>query len=267
MSPGNTSSSLHGKDAGDSTDGTEQLEDMGSAQRASVHAPKAHLPNLQATFQPTGAQDEVQSQIYDGANYSERAGENDSDVNFQNEQQTMSVVESMRFVTDLMKKLGIATIAKSLQRGHQYEILKQHPRALRTYESTHVDGAWILGDVNDNMADLTYAERLRHLDILGGQDIRKQGLAFHHSDSADGQTSAASLQVSNLHINVPSTPGMVVLAPPHSPDALFGAFRDPLMYNIRVSIIEFISHKTIALTSATASTSLHAISRAHPPSR
>lgn len=127
MSPGNASSSLHGKGAGDSTDGPGQLEDMNSTQRAGVDAPKAHPPNLQATYQPTGAQDEVQSQIYDGANYNERAGENDSDVDFQNEQQTMSVVESMRFVTDLMKKLGIANIAKSLQRGNQYEILKQHP--------------------------------------------------------------------------------------------------------------------------------------------
>lgn len=117
------------------------------------------------------------------------------------------------------------------------------------------------------MSDLTYAQRLRHLGVLGGQESRKQDLAFHHSDSADGQASAESSQVSKLHINAPSTPGMVVLAPPHSPDALFGAFRDPLMYNIRVSIIEFLSHKIIVLTTVTAPTSLHAIGLAHPPSR
>lgn len=266
MSSGNASNSLSGNEASDSTM-QPPLNDSDNIRQTNVGAPHTQTSSAHADSQATSAQGETTSQQDIRASDSQRATESNFNDNFQNEQQTMSVAESMRFVTDLMKKLGIANIAKSLQRGNQYEILKQHPRALRTYESTHVDGAWVMGDVKDSMADLTYAERLRHLGVLDGQYIPKQGLAFHRSESADGQTSAESSQVSNLHINVPSTPGVVVLAPPHSPDAMFGASRDPLMYNIRVSITEFLSHNTIVLTTVTASTSLHAISRAHPPSR
>jgi len=218
---------------------------MNNTQQTGVGASDSHPSSPQTASQPTSSQEGIEPKGDNVANNGERASVNGSDEGTRNEQQTMSMVDSMRFVTNLMKKLGIATIAKSLHRGHQYEILKQHPRALRTYESTHVDGAWILGDVDDGMADLTYAERLRHLGVLGGQNIRTQSLAFHHSESADGQASTQSSHASNLHINVPSAPGMVVLAPPHSPDAVFAGFRDPLMYNIRVSSMEFPSSATV----------------------
>lgn len=221
MSSDSTSSSL--PDKGDTASAAESKprDHTGVIQQGKVDAPNSHSSNSRTGSQPASPQDENGTE----------------DTLPQPEQQRADLIKGMKFVADLMKKLGIASVAMSLHRGHQFEILKQYPRAVRTYESTQVNGAWILGDVNDNMTDLTYAKRLHHLGLLGGESIRKQSLAFHHGDFTNGRTSAQPSQVSNMHINIPSAPGVVILAPPHDPGEVFRGFRDALTYNIQVSII------------------------------
>lgn len=221
MSSDNSSSLLPDKGASDSTTESKLSNGTGHIQQSSVDALDAHSSSSRKFSQSASTQDENRT----------------DDALPQTEQQRADFIKGMKFVADLMKKLGIASVAKSLHRGHQYEILKQYPRAIRTYESTQVDGAWILGDVNDNMADLTYAERLHHLGLPGGDSIRKQSLAFHHGDFTNGRTSAQPSHASNMHINIPSAPGVVILAPPHDPGEVFRGFRDALTYNIQVSII------------------------------
>jgi hypothetical protein len=221
MSSDNISSSLPDKADSDSAAEARPRDDMGVIQQDKVDAPNFHSSSSWTGSQPASPREENGTE----------------DTLPRPEQQRADLIKGMKFVADLMKKLGVAFIAKSLHRGYQYEILKRYPRAIRTYESTQVDGAWILGDVNHNMAGLTYAERFRHLGLLGGGNIRKQRLAFHHGDFTNGRTSAQPSQTSNVHINVPSAPGVVIFAPSHDPDAVFRGFREALTYNIQVSII------------------------------
>jgi hypothetical protein len=170
------------------------------------------------------------------------------------------VVDGLKIVNGLMQKLGIASVASKLQQGQQHEALKKHPRALRTYESTHVDGARIVGDVRDNMAKMSYGRRLRHLGVLGGKKIRTQSLVFHGSETSVGPDAEPSPHISNMHINIPSVPGMVVFSPPHSPDAVRKGFRDPLMYHIQVSIAKINPTRNYILIMLIAPTPLHAFS-------
>ena len=250
MSPNNTSSSLPDTGADDSTAGLGPLSNTGDSQQTDADVLSISSPGPQTRSRPTTARDEHEA----------------TNTSSQSKQPRADATKGVAYVTDLMRKLGIPALTKSLSRGLQHEVLKQHPRALRTYESAHADGAWITGDVSDNMLNLTYAQRLHHLGVLGGKEVRRQGLAFHHSESAEDRGSAQSSYASSLHISVPSVPGIVVLAPPHSSDAVFSSFRDPLMSNIRVSLIPSNSHNTIMLIQVAAPTSLHAASCAYPPS-
>lgn len=221
----NASSPLPDKGADDDIGGPEPLLIMDNSQHTEVGLLNICSPGPQTRCQPTTARDENKAK----------------NTSPQSKQQSSDSAKSVVFVTDLMKKIGIPALTKSLSRDLQHEILKEHPRALRTYESRHVDGAWRTGDVSDHMAYRTYAQRLRLLGLLGGNEVRRQGLTFHCGESAEGQKSAQSSHASSLHISVPSAPGLVVLAPPHSSDAVSSGFRDPLMSNIRVSFVPFES--------------------------
>jgi hypothetical protein len=162
----------------------------------------------------------------------------------ESERKRVQLVDGLKSVTGLMQKLGVAPVASILQRGQQHETLVKHPRALRTYESAHLDGAWILGDVREG-TNMSYGRKLRHLGVLGGKRIRTQSLAFHGSETSVRLDAEPSPHVSNMHINVPSVPGMVVFSPPHNPGAVSKGFRDPLMYHIQVSFAVIDSHATL----------------------
>jgi hypothetical protein len=148
---------------------------------------------------------------------------------------------------------------RSLQRGQQHEALIKHLRALRTYESAHLDGAWILGDVRTG-SNTPYGKRLRRLGVLGGKTIRTQSLAFHGSETSVSPDSEPCPYLSNMHINVPSVPGMVVFSPSHNPGAVRKGFRDPLMYHIQVSFADIDRTCYSLLTVLIAPTPLHAVS-------
>jgi hypothetical protein len=169
------------------------------------------------------------------------------------------VVDGLKSVTSLMQKLGVAPVASILQRGQQHEALIKHPRALRTYESAHLDGAWILGDGRTG-SNTPYGKRLHRLGVLGGKMIRTQSLAFHGSETSVSPDSEPCPYLSNMHINVPSVPGMVVFSPSHNPGAVRKGFRDPLMYHIQVSFAYIDRTCYSLLTVLIAPTPLHAVS-------
>jgi hypothetical protein len=245
----NTSSSLPDEGAEYGTGGPEPLLTMDNTQHNEASLLIVCSSGPQTRSQPT-ARDENEAKI----------------ISSQTKQQRDDSTKSVAFVTDLMRKLGIPALTKSLSRGLQHQILREHPRALRTYESAHVDGAWIMGDASEDMISLTYAQRLRHLGILGGKEVRRQGLAFHRGKSAEDQNSAQSPYVSNVHVSVPSAPGVVILAPPHDHGSVLSGFRDPLMSNIRVSLAPSNSHNEMTLIKVTAPPSVHATSCACLPS-
>jgi hypothetical protein len=171
-----------------------------------------------------------------GAEASGKILSSDNNVS-QTEQEHAQATDDNKSVTGLMQNLGLASVAGVIQRGQQYKALKTHPRALRTYESPHFDGAWILGDVYNSK--ISYAERLRRLGVLSEKHIKTQSLAFHGTEIHVGPDFEPSAHISNMHINVPSVPSMVVFSPPHNPDVLRRGFRDPLMDHIKVSITNF----------------------------
>ena len=168
---------------------------MSSSQQIDVGLPNTHSLGPQTASQPSNAQIETDGDLGTGRDSKRTTAE-------ESEPQAADLRTSMRVVADLTKKLGIAAVATSLHRGQQLEVLKQNPRALRTYESTQVDGAWILGDVDKSMANLTYAERIGHLGLLSGNNIRKQSLAFYRGESVTDPPSSQSSQASVLHVNV-----------------------------------------------------------------
>jgi hypothetical protein len=82
--------------------------------------------------------------------------------------------------------------------------------------------------------------------------------SLHRVKSTNDQLPAQSSFAANMHIKIPSTPGIVALTPPHNPDAVFGGFRDALMNHIRVIVVNINEMRPIELTTVTAPTSLHA---------
>jgi hypothetical protein len=175
------------------------------------------------------------------------------------ERKHVQLVDGLKSVTGLMQKLGVTPVASILQRGQQHEALIKHLRALRTYESAHLDGAWILGDVRTG-SNTPCGKRLRRLGVLGGKTIRTQSLAFHGSETSVSPDSEPCPYLSNMHINVPSVPGMVVFSPSHNPGAVRKGFRDPLIYRIQVSFADIDRTCYSLLTVLIAPTPLHAVS-------
>lgn len=59
-----------------------------------------------------------------------------------------------------MSKLGAGTLLESIHQGLLFKRLKENPRAIRAYEGSAVDGAWILGPLDGLTPDSTWPERL-----------------------------------------------------------------------------------------------------------
>jgi hypothetical protein len=186
----------------------EDAKEVGSGCELSIP-----LPASRSASSPGSCNDGGDAEGDDSGNKDNENGNLPTGGQASGKTSSAQVSDGLKLVTGLMQKLGLASVASKLQRGRQHEVLKKHPRALRTYESTHFDGAWILGDVNNYMTGMSYAERFRHLGILGGINIHTQSLAFHGNETSVGPESEPSPYISNMHINVPSVPGMVVFSP------------------------------------------------------
>lgn len=164
-------------------------------------------------------------------------------------------IDGMTYVAGLMHKLGIASVAGFLHEGLNYEVLKAHPRALRAIEAAPLDGAWILDEeVDASLADLTYAQRLYRLGIVG-EEATGSNLTFHDSKASISQTPSRELVehrkrfgkvgrrqsdkqtsfASILHMNIHAIPGMIFLSPPHSMGTARLGFEDVMMYETHVS--------------------------------
>ncbi|KAM0724309.1 hypothetical protein Q7P37_000191 [Cladosporium fusiforme] len=173
----------------------------------------------------------------------------------ENEEESDRVIDDMVFVTTLLRKLGIASISGFLHEGLHYQALKDHPRAIRAFESARVDGAWIMNDeVDAELKDLNFSQRLLRLCNNDGADntifklalqdskasigqLLKQELKGHHKRVAvfsTSQTSEQSKHLSNLHIAVHTSPGIVILSPPHATSSGKLAFQDVLLYETQL---------------------------------
>lgn len=194
------------------------------------------------------------------------------------EKRRMDLVDVMKFVAGLMRKLGIASVAGYLHEGMQYEVLKTSARSLRALESSPLDGAWIMGAVDETLAALLYSERLHRLGLLVGEGAPAPDLSFHDSKASIGQTLNRELAAhrkrvavvsavqseeqsafaSNLHINIHSIPGTVILSPPHSLEGGRMGFQDVMLHETHVSLVKVRSSVRACADLLIASSALHA---------
>lgn len=157
----------------------------------------------------------------------------------------------------------LTNIQTDFQPQHETEI----EEGFNTSNSKHAveensDGGLDLGpafsQIEQQRADATMDLKLVS-DLTEQLESASIANSLHRVKSTDDQLSAQSSFATNVHIKIPLTPDMVVLAPPHDLVAVFGGFRDALMNHIRVSDVNISESRPIMLTTVTASTSLHAV--------
>lgn len=162
------------------------------------------------------------------------------------------------------------SVQTSLQPQHETKTEKEFDARDSKHSIKEKIGDTFDSDPALSQPDQQRADGIKNLTLVSdlSEQLETASIAdpIHRVMSTDGQVSAQSSFATNLQIKIPLTPGMVALAPLHNPDAVSGGFRDALMHQIRVSVVNINDRRPIVLTTVTAPSSLHAAGCAYSPS-